>query len=134
MAKLTATELWIGEDHQFKFTVLDDEEVVAIDITTWSLSWMVKRRRSHADSLALLLKVTTGGAPGIVIGGTFNAAPETNTQVATVSVDDIDTDGSGLVAAIQPVLAYYELKRMTPGGEAPLAYGPLVFRQGVHRT
>ena len=126
MAKETRAELWIGADHQFIFTILNDDEDAAVDITGWALSWMVKRHARDADASKLLQMTTALGT--IVISGTYAAAPEANTQVATVTVADTDTD------AIAPGLYQYELKRTDATLEAPLAYGAILFRQGVHRT
>lgn len=126
MAKETRAELWIGADHQFIFTVLNASSAAAVDITGWALSWMVKRQAKDTDATKLLQMTTALGS--IAISGTYAAAPEANTQVATVTVADTDTD------AIAPGLYRYELKRTDGGLEAPLAYGAILFRQGVHRT
>lgn len=126
MALETNAELWIGEDHQFVFTVYNAAQTAIVDITAWALSWMLKKRPSDADSAKLLQKQT--GGSGIAIAGSYSAAPETNTQAATVSIADTDTDD------LKPGVYYYELKRTDAGNEAPLAYGALNLRQGVHRT
>lgn len=125
MAKETALTLFIGTDHQFVFTILDDEEATAIDISGWTLSFMVKRKVTHPDGAALLTKTTSGG---ILITGTYDPDPSQSTQVAQVSIADTDTD---------PLTAgdrVWELKRMDAGAEAVLAYGDLALVQAVHRT
>jgi hypothetical protein len=128
MAKQTAVSgddaLFQGEDHTFVFTILTEAETAAIDITGWTLSWMVKRNKSDADLSALLSKTT---AAGIVISGVFNSAPATNTQIATVTVDDTDT------TAIPEGLYHHELKRMDAGFETVLGYGIFELVQGVIR-
>lgn len=125
MAKETALQLFQGEDRRYLFTILDVAEAVAIDITTWTLSFMVKRYTSDADASALITK--TAAASGIVISGTFNSVPATNTQIATVTVEDSDT------TAIGEGLYHYELKRTDAGFETILAYGAFELIQGVHR-
>jgi len=125
MAKKTPAHIFLGEDRQFVFTILNQAETVVIDITGWALSWMVKRYKSDADLSAILTK-TTGGA-GIVISGVFNALPATNTQIATVTVADTDT------ATLTEELCHWELKRTDPGFETVLAYGTLELILAVHR-
>lgn len=126
MAKETATTLFIGTDHQFKYHIQNDAETAALDVTGWALSWMIKRSKNHSDAEALLTKTTTGG--GVVIAGTFNADPALNLQRATVSIFDTDTDG-------QPAgVRYYELKRMDAGSETILAYGELELLRSVHHA
>jgi hypothetical protein len=125
MAKETTATLYLGADHTYPFTILNQAETLAVDISGWALSWMVKRRKSDADAAAVLTKTTVSG---IVISGTYNATITTNTQVATVTVADTDTD------AIAEGLYHYELKRTDAGLETPLAFGTLTLKRGVHRT
>lgn len=125
MAKQTSCELWIGEDHEYVFSVLNADESIAIDIGGWALSWMLKRKLSDPDLAKLLEKTTVAG---IVISGTFNSLPTLNTQVATVSLFDTDSD------TLKQGVCQYELKRTDAGSEAPLAYGPNNLRRGVHRS
>lgn len=124
MAKKTPAHLFLGEDHQFVFTILNDAETAVVDISGWNISWMVKRRKTDLDAAALLTK--TVGA-GIVISGIFNAAPAVNTQVATVTVADTDT------TSITEGLVYYELKRTDNNSETVLAYGTLELLRAVHQ-
>jgi hypothetical protein len=124
MAKDTALQLFQGEDRQFIFTILNSTETAAIDIAGWTLSWMVKRYRSDTDVTALVSKTTVSG---IVISGVYNSVPATNTQVATVTVDDTDT------IAVAGGLYSYELKRMDNGFETVLAFGSFNLEQGVIR-
>jgi hypothetical protein len=123
MAKATNLRLFLGEDHQFVFTTLNAAETLAVDITGWTLSWMIKRYTSDADLSALLEKTT---AAGIAISGVFNSVPATNTQVATVTILDTET------SPLPEVLAQYELKRMDAGFETVLAYGTLELVRAVH--
>jgi len=128
MAKETAITgddaLFQGTDFTYPFTILNGAEAAAIDITGWALSWLVKRYRSDADAAALITK-TIGS--GIVISGAFHSVPATNTQIATVTVEDADT------IAVPSGLFHYELKRTDAGFETVLAFGPFQLRQGVHR-
>lgn len=125
MAKETATSLDLGTDHQFVVEIRDGTETVAIDVSTWALSFMVKRRLSDADVDALITKTNAGG---IVIAGVFSSDPVVNLQRVTITVADTDTD------AIVPGLARYELKRMDPGLETVLAFGYMELVKIVHRT
>lgn len=124
MAKDVPVRLELGKDHAFAFTILSDDEKTAVDITTWQLSYMVKRRLSDADVNALITKTTTAG---IIIEGAFNASPAVNTQVATVVIADSDT------AALTPGLAFYELERSDSNAATPLAYGTIDLFRGVIR-
>jgi hypothetical protein len=125
MAKETAAELFIGTDHQFVFHILNDDEDAAIDITGWTLSWMVKKSLAHLDAAALLTKTTVSG---ITIAGVYSATPGSNLQRATVAIADTDTD------AFTAGDRFYELKRMDAGADTILAYGTLTVKRGVHRT
>jgi hypothetical protein len=124
MAKETPAEYFIGTDHQFVYEILDDDESAAIDVTSWALSWMWKRRASDPDERAVLTK--TSGS-GIAVAGTYNADPDVNLQRATVTVEDTDT------LTVAAGLYVFELKRTDAGFETVLAYGALTVRRGVHR-
>jgi hypothetical protein len=121
MAKETAATLWSGTDFQYIFHILNDAETAAINISGWTLSWKVKRRRTHADVDAVLTKTPA-------IAGAYNADTSLNLQRATVSVEDVDTD------SLTARTYVYELKRMDAGAETVLAYGDLELMQSVHRT
>lgn len=124
MAKQTALQLFQGEDRRFIFTVLDNTETAAVDIAAWTLSWMLKRYKSDPDGSALVTK-TTG--TGIAVSGVYNIVPATNTQIATVTVDDTDS------IAVPGGLYAHELKRMDPGFETVLSHGTFNLEQGVIR-
>lgn len=125
MAKETADELWLGTDLTRTFHIKDEAETTAINISGFALSYMVKRYQSDVDADAILTKTTTAGA--IVIAGTFNATPASNSQRATLTLTDTDT------ASLYPGLYYWELKRTDDGFETVFAYGQMTFLQGVHR-
>lgn len=120
---ITADDEWfIGTDHQFEFGPVVDGDGVAIDVSTWTLSWMMKRRLNDPDLSAILTKTPT-------VTGTHNPDPALSTQRVVVSIADTDTDP--LVARVD---YRHELKRTDAGSEAVLAYGTAVLKRGVHRT
>jgi hypothetical protein len=124
MATETALRLFLGEDHQFVFTILNATQTACVDLTGWTLMWMAKRYTSDADGAALVTKTMSSG---IAIAGTFNASIALNAQVATVSV--LDTDTLALVEA----LVHHELRRTDANYETVLSYGGLELMQGVQR-
>jgi hypothetical protein len=125
MALETSLTYFLGTDHQFVHSILDSAQAVAIDISGWELSFMIKRSRSQPDANASLTKTTSSG---IAITGAFNVDPDTNTQVATVSIDDTDTDALAAGSYV------WELKRTDAGLEAVIGYGPIRMIRSVHRT
>ncbi len=125
MAKETSDDLFLSTDLTRTYHIKNEAEDTSINITGWALSWMVKRYKSDADAAAILTK-TTGGSH-IAIAGTFNATPANNLQRATLTLVDTDT------ATLYPGLYHWELKRTDDGFETVLAYGKMVFIQGVHR-
>lgn len=123
MAKETALSMFLDTDRTLVFTILDVTELIVTNITGWALSWMLKADKKDLDVRAALTKTT---AAGIVISGTFNAVPATNTQVATVTLAAADTK------PLAPGLWYYELKRTDAGFETVLAFGKFTLTRGVH--
>lgn len=124
MAKVVSTvTVYLGTDHALVFTIKNAAETACLDITSYTLTWMLKRYVDDADGSAILTKTL---ASGIAISGTFNSDPDVNTQVATVTILDTETD------SVSPGLYYQELKRTDAGLEAVLAVGPLDFVKGVH--
>jgi hypothetical protein len=126
VAKETHDDVFLGTDFERVFHIKNDDEDTSIDITGWTLSYMVKRHHDQADNLALLEFTTTAG--DITIAGAFDATPSTNTQRATLFVGDDETD-----TEINPGMYHWELKRTDPGFETVLCYGTLECIQGVHR-
>lgn len=122
----TALEYDLGTDQAFDFTVYTTEAAAVVrEITGWALSFVVKRKGTDADLIALVTKTTSSG---IAIAGVFDAAPGTNTQKATVSIADADTD------SLSAGTYRWELKRTDAGSEARIAFGTIVFNQTLHRT
>lgn len=116
---ITADDEWFtGEDKSLVFTIYQSDGTTPQDITSWSLSWMLKRRKSDLDAAALLTKTTASGI----------ALTTPADGIATVSIADTDTD------AVSPGTGYHELKRTDSGVETVLTYGSAYLRQGVHRT
>ena len=115
-----------GTDFAYVFHIKDEPQETAININGFALSWMLKRRLADADIAAVVTKTTGGG--GIGIGGTFNATPGSNTQRATVTIEDTDTD------TVVPGVYYWELKRTDASLETRLAYGRVTLARAVHRA
>jgi hypothetical protein len=116
----------LGTDQAYDVTVYTSEAKTTVrEITGWALSFLVKRKQTDADVAALVTK-TTGA--GIAISGVFNGTPASNTQVATVTIADTDTD------SLNEGIYRWELKRTDAGSEARVAYGTISFNQTVHRT
>lgn len=126
MAKRTPITMFLAEDRTLTFEIKDRTETTCIDISGYALSLMIKRALDDADADALVTKTT--GAAEITIAGTFHADPTTNTQLASVDLDSVDT------RALAAGQTFYELKRTTSGSETVFAYGPLVLERGVHGT
>lgn len=123
MAIETALQLVIGRDKVYRLTIYTDQtRTVCVQLGGFTLTWMVKRHISDADGAALITK------PNIPVSGTFDPDPAFNTQVATVTIEDSDTD------ALTPGIAYWELDRVDPGFEVQLAFGVLNLQFGVLRT
>lgn len=125
MAKETPIEIFLGTDVLLEYTILDSDEDAAVEITGWALSFMIKPTRITLDADALVTKTTAGAT--ITISGTYNADPDTNTQVATVSILDTNT------STLDPQNAWWELKRTDDGFETVLAYGRVNLIRSVHR-
>jgi hypothetical protein len=122
----SALEYDIGTDQAYDVTVYTSEAKTTVrEITGWALSFFVKRKATDADNVALVTK--TSGS-GIAISGSFNASPASNTQIATVTIADTDTD------SLNAGVYRWELKRTDAGSEARVAYGTISFNQTVHRT
>lgn len=125
MAKETRLNpLFLNTDKAYVFHVKNEAETAAIDITGWALSFMIKRDKTNADASALVSKATSSG---IVIAGTYNADPAVNTQRATVTVLDTDTDD--LSSGRCP----WEFKRTDDGFEAVLGFGTVDLTKSVHK-
>jgi hypothetical protein len=125
VAKETHDDIFLGTDFERVFHIKNDAETVSIDISGWTLSYMVKRHHDQADNLALL--EFTSGAGDITIAGSFNADPGTNAQRATLVVADEETD-----TEINQGTYHWELKRTDAGFETVLCYGTLECIKGVH--
>lgn len=119
MAKETTLDpLYLGTDFAYVFTVKNEAETAAIDITGWALSFAIKKHVGQADVDALLTKTTVSGI----------ALTTPASGVCTVTIADTDTDG------LAPGMKVWELKRTNDGYETVLAYGTVELRRGVHRT
>ena len=119
-------DLPIGTDFSYPYAITNEAQTVAIDITGFTLSWMLKKYLSQPDALAALTKTIANG--GIAVAGAFNTVPASNLQRATVTVLDTDTD------PLAAGMYYWELKRTDPGLETRLAYGQIRLVRAVHRA
>jgi len=122
MAKQKALEMFQRTVREFGFTVLNEEEDTAIDATAFTLSWMVKKRKSDPDADAAVT-ITT-----FTIEGVFNPDRSVNTQVVVVTVEDTHT------ANVPAGIYHHELKRTNPGFPVVLSYGQFTLRHAVHQS
>lgn len=116
----------MGVDHTFPFHIKDDDLDASVNVSTFAMSFLVKRFPEDADNAALITKTTSSG---ITVAGTFNATPASNAQRVSVAVLDTDTTPS---STLQPCLAHWELKRTDAGLEVVMAYGRMDLQQAVH--
>lgn len=113
---------FIGQDRQVILHVQNATRTESIDISSWALRYMVKRRHTDADGAAVVDKAT---GSGITIAGVFNANPALNLQRATATIADTDTDG------LTPATYYAEWKRTDANFETVLAYNDYQLVRGV---
>ena len=122
-------DVFIGEDKTLSFTVLDADGV-PIDIAGWAMAFIV-RRKDTATGDPVLSKAT---GSGISITGTYNVAPNVNTQRAVVALADTDTAGNDGTVLVAPYKYRYSLKRTDAGSETILAFGNFVLREATARA
>jgi len=125
MAKEIALEIFQGTDVTIEFTVLNDAETAAVDVSSWALSWMLKKSKSHLDADAKITKTTVSG---ITVAGTFNSDPTINTQVVRVAILDTNTE------TLASGSYFHELKRTNADNEAILSYGAFTLTKAVHKA
>lgn len=113
-----------GEDWPIELSVLDDDGV-PVDISGWSVRFLIKRRLRDADADAIIDKSTDDD---LSISGTYNADPDVNTQVVTGTIADTETDG------VVPGLCYFEWRRTDDGYERVLGDGVVRIARGVARS
>lgn len=117
---ITAMDNWFaGEDKAFIDTIYQADGVTPENITSWAISFMVKKRAADLDSLAKVVKTVTDG--GIAITSAASG-------IITITVFAADT------VAINPGTYRYEIKRTNTGQETVLTYGSCVIRQSVHHA
>lgn len=121
MAIETGLAMFTGTDRRFIFHVVNEEQTAAVNIADWTLSFQVKA--AIGDTSPLLSKTTSAG---IAISGSYNSAPASNTQRATVTLDAADTEN------FEDGVTFWELRRTNTGFNNPVAYGLLEFKQNVH--
>lgn len=106
-----------GEDKRPVITIMRPGLTATQNIVGWSLSYMVKRRRTQSDSDALITKTTTSGIE----------LTDAASGVCTVTIEDSD-----LVDIAANETYYHELKRVQAGYETVLMYGTFILKQAVH--
>ncbi len=119
MAKDTAVTMFVGEDRLLEMHVKNLAEDTSINVSGWTIAFLLKRKLSNADASALITKTAA-------VAGTFNSDPDTNTQRATVTIEDSDN------VSLTPGLCFWEMKRTDAGFETVLGYGRFNLRRGVH--
>lgn len=85
-----------------------------VDITGWTLKWMLKKVATDADSAAVLTKTTTGGTISIT------DAANGQCDVAVARTDTIDVSNNVLIPAAD---YQHSLGRTDSGHSTPLTYG-----------
>jgi hypothetical protein len=120
-------EIDSGTDHLIIYDgVTNAAGTIALDVSAWNLSWMMKTSTRKSDADATLTK-SNGLGSGITETGAFNADPDLNAQTSTVALFDIDT------VTVTAGKYVHELKRMDDGLEAVLSRGKVTLTQSVHR-
>jgi len=112
--------LYRGEDKSFPLTVYTDTTKATVkEITGWTVE-LVVRERDDSPGTALLTVSAS-------VSGTFNADPDTNTQVATATLSDDQT-------LTLPIGTYrYSFRRTDAGSEGVLALGDFVVKEATGR-
>ncbi len=113
-------------DFYLQYSITDKAGVVAINVATMNLSWLLKKLLTQPDSAALLPEKTTANGK-IIVSGVFNTDPTLNLQIVTVLLGHAET------ATLKPGTAQHELKCMD-FPETVFTNGPATLQQGVHRT
>jgi hypothetical protein len=120
-----ASEVHTGEYKNLVFVIYEPDGVTPHNIAAFTLSWMLKRNKTDADSKAKITKLLGDG--GIVISGIFNVDPLVNTQRVTVKLTRTDT------ASLPATVTYWhELKRIDSNVETVLSEGRFELHQAVH--
>jgi hypothetical protein len=117
---IVESDQWFtGEDKNFNFTIYQADGETAQNITSWTLSWMLKKDRRQADSAAKLTKTTENG--GIEISSEVDGR-------CTVVIEDTDTD-----TEVPAGVYWHELKRTNAGNETIITQGKATIRKAVHQ-
>ena len=128
MAYESELQIILGTDDAIPFVIRasDAADAVCVDVSSYAMSFKIKRSRRDEDDRTLVSKASGGN--GITVSGTFAEDPDTNEQQVIVAVADTDTD------TIAHSNGVFELKRTDPGAEKVLAHGPVKFIRSVHRS
>lgn len=115
---ILASDRWFtNADYQINFQIFQDDEVTPQDISGWTFSWVVKKRKTDVDASALLAKAS--GGDGIEI---TSAA----TGIGRVEIDAADT------ADLRGATYWHELKRTGTGVGTVNIQGLAVLQKSTH--
>jgi hypothetical protein len=119
-------DIELGTDDRLTYQIVDaDDPSAAIDVSAWTLSFMVKRDVNAPDASALLTKTS---ASGVTVEGTYAPLAGDSTQMVVVTIQDTNTD------ALKSGHAIRELKRMGNDVEQILHRGPVRLIRTVHHA
>jgi len=106
--------LFSGEDKSFRHEVLDRVTKEPIDMSLWSVKFVVRYGPSPNADLIL--------EKDAILIGTFNASQSANTQRWFVDLTDTEL-------TLPAGTYYYSWKRMDDGSETILGYGEFVVEE-----
>ena len=109
--------LFVGEDKVLICGPVTDKDGTLVNIAGWSILFVVRKKDATADPALLSLSAT--------VTGFFSLDPLLNTQVASVTVDDVDMD------QFKAGTYRFSWKRMDAGFETILSYGDFVVEKAT---
>lgn len=116
--------LLVGTDKIYPIRVTSGG--IPVDVSTWTLNFMVKQKLTFPDSRAV---ITKSNGVGLSVSGAFSVDPNVTQQTVYVTIAAADS------LAIRPADDYEaELKRMDTNFEAVLLQGLFPIRAAVHKT
>jgi hypothetical protein len=119
---ITTDDHWFtNEDKRLVFTIYQADGTTPQDISTWSFSWLLKRKQWDADVDALVAKIGPGSPAEITLTTPLSG-------VCTVAI--VDSDTVDLAAGTY----YHELKRVEDGLETVLSFGTVKLKHSIHRS
>jgi hypothetical protein len=112
---------FLGEDKFLSFTIFGRDKITPIDVSEWTMEWVLRKTDAGADP-ALLLKVTP---TDIQVVGEYNVDPTVNTQRVRIFFSRTDT------SLLRATTYRHSLKRIDPGYAGILSFGNCTFRQAT---